>query len=227
MDVEKIIKMTEDNVDFIKNVYDIQKGLNKIASELSIELPLKNDIIIVRINYIISMSIIELNILQENLKNTNDNYSTNLYIKQTYLYIYETVKLYEKKLASDLIQLSTEERDRSILKSVSQLIKTFKKNYSYSEEIKTVRNIAIAHFDYEILDFLEILEGFDKNKCINMISEFIQILYILFLLLSNIYIKISKVENIDLKFIEENINKLYQFYNIQKTTANTRLGRVQ
>ena len=209
--MEKMIQITENNINFIKEVYGIHKGINEISAELSMPSLPQGDLTILRINYLISVNIMELSIILKSLQQEDNTWRGIFYIKQSYLSVYETIKLYEKKLSPDLIKLLKEE-DKLSHTEISLLFRNFKKKYSYSKEIKSVRNFATAHFDYNILDFLDTLEKLDKNKCIDMISEFIEILFILLLFISNIYERIADLKNINFSVIEENLNELIQRY---------------
>jgi hypothetical protein len=208
--MENIIKMSEDNISFIKKYYQMGKEINEIASSLSIPPLLQETLPFMKINYIVSLNIMELSISLENLQKDNGVWRNNFYIKQACLNIYETFLFYES-ISCDLNKI-LDEKDKLIRKQIKLLINNFKEKYSYDEEIRSIRNHAAAHFDCNILDFLEELEKLDKNKCINMISEFILILFTLLLFVLEIYEKKTDVMSIDISETQAKLKEQIQHY---------------
>ena len=169
--VLNLIPTIEKNLSDIKEYNFVQNGLQKISDKINSEVNLKNDMIILRLNFLISRVDLELCYIQKNLIDAETKYEQNYFIKLAYLNIYEAIKAYNKEIKI-IKSIIPNPKFENLFKYINKFFNNFKKDYSFDQNMNQIRNSIIGHFEVEIEEYFKITEEFEIKKSIIMIYRF-------------------------------------------------------
>lgn len=174
-------KLTDKNknsmlVDYEKN-YDIQeKNLNLISDSIRYaESKNFQDIKLVwNIAGYINIISYDLKIITRDLTFSRNDWQKRFYARQASLIIYEAINDLFKLLGKDFVELTKNRLDISEfqddLKNVRKDLNIFKE--TYSEKLETIRNVATAHRDKDVLKQIETIRQINWAESLQMITKF-------------------------------------------------------
>ncbi len=99
------------------------------------------------------------------------------FIKQAYLLVYETLQNYSEQSISIYNHIKNKHQHfEPAYKSLTEKIRTFKKNFGYDTTIKNIRNTVAAHRDTDLLVYYQTISMIDVLQGTQAIDVFIGIL---------------------------------------------------
>ncbi len=127
---------------------------------------------------VLSISLLDLMTVFKNMSNASQNWEYIYFIKQAYLIIYETLKSYDhynqmlNKLVSEKYTTVKE-----LFLEISKLIKNYKNDFGYQDEMKRIRNHTTGHIDNNFELYYKIVTSLDFVKAGEAIKAFLPLLF--------------------------------------------------
>ena len=162
-DYEKNYEKQEQNLDLIINSikYAESKNLQDIK-------------LIWNIAGYINIISYDLKIIARDLTFSRNDWQKRVYARQASLIIYEATDDLFKLLGKDFIELTKNRLDISEfqddLKDVRKNLNIFKE--TYSKKLETIRNVATAHRDKDVLKQIETIRQINWSESLQMITKF-------------------------------------------------------
>lgn len=145
------------NIDINFEVFDLVRRINDISS-------------------LFAIANLDLSVSSKMLYNASNNWEKIYVIKNIYLTIFETFRTYDKyrKFLSTFSENTLPHLKENFL-SINNSIKTFKKEYKYDTNIKTIRNNISGHISDNVDLYYNTIIKFDADKTSKMVIEFFKI----------------------------------------------------
>jgi len=155
-------------------------------------------------NGLLIISVLDLSLISREFFISKKPWENIFYAKQAYLVIYETINCYNKHTKNLKYILSKlAENLNNEFQNISKTIRKFKKDYNFLSEFSDIRNKVVGHIDDNFRIYCSTLKTIDIPKTQLMLKDFILILTSLQNFSSNLLKEYGKLQQGNLKLIDE------------------------